>query len=237
MKISSPIAAAFLFLASGSAVRAGALPVDVSYTITGQPGAWLLDFTLSNNISDPSSAGVWPVNYFGVDLPNATIVGNPTPPGCIYSNVFICGTDFIWLPWNYFDYSSGPSPFPAYNDLWNNIGPVYYFATHIGGPYPFPGSSLSGFQVLDTDVNAPASVAWVAQAYNYFDPYGDLYTSGGNLNPEEPAEFPVFEGTATAPAATPEPATFGSMALTFVGLLIWRRKRGASRSCAVNARM
>ncbi|HKD10293.1 MAG TPA: hypothetical protein VKB79_30570 [Bryobacteraceae bacterium] len=228
-------ATTLLFFSAGPVLHADTLPVSVSYTVSGGPGAWLLDFGLLNEIPGTSGTGLWPVNYFGIDLPNAAIAGNPSPPCFIDDppNPFICGTDYIWLPWNYFSTQQGtppsPSPFPAYNDLWFDIGPTNFFQSRIGAPYPVPGSSLSGFKVLDTDVNAPASVNCVAQAYNFYQPNGVLYSGGGNLQPDVPTPLPVFQGTATAPAsAIPEPAPSITIAIMFAGLLIWRHKRRAT---------
>jgi hypothetical protein len=228
-------AAALVVLSAGLTLRADTLPVDVTYTVTGTPGAWLLDFTLTNNIPTTGNLvpfGVPPPGYwfpylFGVSLPNGTIAGNPGVPGCPFNPVF-CPTDFIWEPSTTLVQSNPPpggSPFPVYNDLWGRTGEMNYLQSNIGTPYPAPGGSLSGFQVLDTDANAPVSVNWVTQAYNFYFPIGAEYTSGGNLNPDVPTNTPVFEGTATASTATPEPATFVSAAVAFVALLIWRLRR------------
>jgi hypothetical protein len=65
------IAALFvsLFVLNANAVRASVL--DISYTVSGSPGDWTYDFTVTNNIA---LANVYAVAF---DLPGATYVSAP----------------------------------------------------------------------------------------------------------------------------------------------------------------
>ena len=47
-------------------------PVDVSYTVSGSPGAWVLDFSVTNNLGGTNS-----IYYLNVGLPTTSIVGSP----------------------------------------------------------------------------------------------------------------------------------------------------------------
>ena len=74
MKLKLTIAIIGLAL-TGTMVSAQANLIDVSYTASGSPGAWTLDFSVTNNLGDTNN-----VYYFGVRLPLQNI-SNCSPRG------------------------------------------------------------------------------------------------------------------------------------------------------------
>jgi hypothetical protein len=61
-------------VAFGVSAPAAADTVDVSYTVSGSPGAWVYDFSVTNNIG-----GTNRIFMFGIQLGKTDIVGSPAP--------------------------------------------------------------------------------------------------------------------------------------------------------------
>jgi hypothetical protein len=150
----SPSWAAFLAvgLLAGSAAKADIGPPAVTYTVTGSPDNWALDFTVHNYTNQS-------LYFFGVSLPAADITGSPSSHWCTtcytrWSNAAFGGSN------------------TSYNNVW--IAQVFS-AWEVD-----PGTSLGGFTALDTaDVAAPTSIHWFAYTLNQGGE-GD-YTGGGNF--------------------------------------------------------
>jgi len=174
-------------------------PVDVSYTVSGSPGAWVLDFSVTNNLGGTNS-----IYYLNVELPTTSIVGSPA--GWAYSS--------FNNPWSNAAYGGSSV---VYNNPWlvSGMNP---------GAMISSGQTLSGFKVLDTDQVAPASALWTAFAY--FGTYNGPGCFNCGVNPG--FEGVALDPPAT-PIATPLPAALPLFAggLGALGLLGWRRKRKA----------
>src|SRR5215471_17064217 len=121
-----------LLLATTCAANSAA--VTVTYTSTGSPGAWDLNFTVANNMTAWASEDLY---LFGVLLSGPGITGSPTgyDPTLhpTWSNFFIGGSSNL------------------YNNVW---------ADETDFDHLLPGSSLSGFIAHVTDPVAPPLVPW-----------------------------------------------------------------------------
>ena len=79
------LAAIVAAVAYGQSIGARAAAVDVSYTASGSPSNWVLDFSVTNSLG-----GTNDIYFFGVSLPTGhNIVGSPTG--------YIANT---WLEWS-----------------------------------------------------------------------------------------------------------------------------------------
>jgi hypothetical protein len=115
----------------------GAAQVEVSYSISGTAGNWLLNFSVTNNVS--SVANVQYIEFLGFRLPARNIAG--TPSG---------GWDpDAWPSWD--------------NTSWGGSGT--FNNNWFGGQIAF-GSTVSGFQVMVATADAPGSVDWFAFAHD-----------------------------------------------------------------------
>jgi hypothetical protein len=140
----------------------------VSYTVSGTPGQYTLDFTVNN--TTPGTSG-WDIYYFGV-LVDGVFSGSP--PG--------------YHPTYYSTIHRTEVTGPAYNWPYNNI---WIDLTHTLLP---TGANLSGFTASVTDLSAPASVQYFALGYNA----GVPYTGPDNQNMSSPYNPPLFVGYAVA---------------------------------------
>ncbi|TWU27400.1 PEP-CTERM sorting domain-containing protein [Bythopirellula polymerisocia] len=168
----------------GVASQASAGPIDVFYTVSGSPGSYDLDFSVTNNML------AWPtqnVYFFAVRLSVDQITGNPAP----FSNN-------APMDWNPFGYGGSAT---EYNNTW--IAPVPPFAP----AFLLPGITHSGFVVHIPDLTAPTSVAWSAISISPGDVHP--YTGGGNFITQA---NPGFEGLAY-PFTVPEPNAVGLLLL------------------------
>ncbi|MCC6228639.1 MAG: hypothetical protein IT432_05370 [Phycisphaerales bacterium] len=153
------VAAAAILAISASAVYAG--PVDVTYSVSGSPGNWVLDFNVANNLN-PSTMGLY---FFGVELDTGrNIVGSPT--------------NFDPNSWATWDNSGFGGSSTIYNNNWIDFNSNY---TSI-----LPGGSLSGFQALYTGPSAPTSVKFFCYAN---DPNGGQYNGTDNFNNQQNPGF------------------------------------------------
>ncbi|RJG01222.1 PEP-CTERM sorting domain-containing protein [Noviherbaspirillum sedimenti] len=116
---------------------ANAAPVDVSYSVTGNAGNWVLDFSVTNNLGGANN-----LYFFGVDLPTRDIVNTPT------------GWDQnVWTSWNNSTYGGSTN---TYNNVWIRSLSTGFISN---------GQTWSGFQVHLADLELPSSIDWFAFAF------------------------------------------------------------------------
>lgn len=183
---------ALLAMSSAAARDSHADAIFVSYTVSGSPGDYDLDFRVTNNMT------AWPTQIlylFGVDLPHDQ-VGSPSP----------------FVPYDTpLDFAVYGAANITYSDNWVEYPPQTVV---------LPGQSLSGFVVHDvTDLAAPMSVSWFA--YSTSVP-GIPYTGGENFNSVFSNINPGFEGVAHPAGAVPEPLSLALLATGLPGLLAKR---------------
>lgn len=149
------IAGALALASLAGAANAG--PVTVTDSISGSAGAWVHDFSLTNNIGGDNA-----IYFFGVDLAN-NIVGSP-------SGWAENGND---EPWN--------------NAVYGGSNITYFNSWCCTTPGNFPGSAIttgqtaSGFLVLDTGATATTAINWFAFAAQGNDSAADgHFNSDGN---------------------------------------------------------
>jgi hypothetical protein len=183
-----------------------AAAIDVSYTVSGSPGAWDLNFTVTNNMT------AWPgqdIYQFGVLVSAPGVTGSPV------------GYDpTVYASWtNFFMGGSGY----LYNNIWYDGNDFNHL---------LPGTSLSGFVVTVADTVAPVSVPWFAFSVpSSFDPSA-IYTGTDAFNISSDFLTAGFEGAATPnsastdPTAAPEPAAVTLLALGLGACGVLRRHRG-----------
>ena len=145
----------------------------ITYTSSGTPGNYTLDFTVNN--TTPGTQG-FDIYFFGV-LVNGQVSGSPSG----------------YYPAYYSNIHTVEVTGPAYNWQFNNdwIDPTY-------SAMP-TGTTLSGFDVSDADQNAPTSVQYFAFGYGG----GLAYTGAGNENLSSPSNSPLFVGYALAAVPEP----------------------------------
>jgi len=154
------------------------------------------DWTLDFSVTNNINAGT--AYFFGVQLPGPDITG--TPAG--------------WNPntWPQFNTANVGGANITYNNVWIDAGGVS------------PGSTLSGFEVLDTQADLPASIPWFVVVENANYTGTDYFNRSGN---------PGFQSAIELTSTTPLPATLPLFAggLGFVGYLT-RRKRSPKQTPA-----
>jgi hypothetical protein len=168
------VVAVFISLLSLSGSLLAALPVDVTYTVSGSSGNYDLDFTVKNNMVGAAQQTIY---GFGVDLSPRDQSGQINPPGWAGSGycvnpVMLGGTSI-----NYYN-------------AWGSSMPTTLY----------PGISLSGFIVHITDLVAPSSVNWFAFAFDVTRT--TPYTAGGNFNNFENPGFEGIAATAVPEPST-----------------------------------
>jgi hypothetical protein len=183
-------------------------PVDVSYAVSGSAGAWLLDFSVTNNLG-----GTNDVYFFGIKAAEKAAAQNVvSPPDWDPS---------IWPTFRPSDWSPGGSA-TVYNNNWSldifaALSDPGYAAVYDVSKIA-PGETLSGFKLQLAEL--PTSVAWFAYAYGGKYDGPSCFNCGSN---------PGFEGTAFQSAVVPLPASL-PLLTTSLGAIAWlsRRKRRAS---------
>jgi hypothetical protein len=204
-KFLNMVAGMALFFCAG---MAQANTVDVSYTVSGSAGAWLLNFSVTNNI------GTDDIYYFGIHLPDGDYVGAPSS----------------WGP-------PGSFSLPQYGTSAVNYNVAWLDPSGVAAPTNImPGQTLGGFRVLDPNSTLPSSVSWTVLSgggfYTGSDCIGCSPTAGSNglsAFVYSGTSKPRFGGTAFA-AVTPLPAALPLFAtgLGALALFGWRRKRKAA---------
>src|SRR6266571_4131462 len=170
------------FLMFGASPAANASPVDVSYTVSGSAGNWVLDFSVTNNLGGTNGLYV-----FGVRVEAPGVVGSPT------------GWDPNATPGGTNWFNNGGSA-TNYNANW-----VTCPAASCPAGHPIvvvaPGQTLTGFLVKDFELTAPSSVSWYTIAS------GGSYTGPGcSFNCINSRDNPGLEGGKYPPA---EPGALG----------------------------
>jgi hypothetical protein len=188
-------------LAGFFAARVSADPVSVTYTVSGSSGAWILDFSVTNNLNLGQD-----VYIFGVLLPATDIVSSPTD----------------WVNPASINPSSDGGPNITYNNAWHLPVAVVGTTDAIAA-----GGTLSGFEAEVTSLTAPSFVDWVAYSQDVTPGGTAPYTGGGNFNAglnlpgfASPEENPGFAGV----ASTPEPSSLLLLAVSLLGVAALRRR-------------
>ena len=181
----------------GTSYQALADPIDVTYSVSGSSGNWILDFSFTNNL--PGTNDIYLVM---VAAPNFTnIVASPTGWG----------------------YTPGDKQF-SYNVPWCIGSCVAAQPDPVFGINS--GQTLSGFELKVTDLVAPTSIGWMAYSLYYGASLrGPYYNGPGCFDGTCGTGNPGFEGVAVAtplPAALP---LFAS-GLAGLGWLARRKKQG-----------
>jgi hypothetical protein len=184
---------AFLVMSSIAANDSYAGPVFVSYTVSGMPGNYDLDFSVTNNMT------AWHQNVylFGVSLSGFDVASSPPP----FFSLGATTLNFAFYGGSNTQYNTNWQANPTQMDL-------------------FPGNTLSGFIAHDTDLVAPTAVSWFAFSQDEVGFDNEPYTGGGSFNSAFSSSNPGFEGLATPLAsAVPEPSSFVMTSILICSLL------------------
>lgn len=212
---------ALFLLAALPATRASADGIGVTYTVSGSSGAWILDFSVTNNLNAGQD-----VYLFGVLLPAQDIVASPAGwTNCVHS----CTATTLNTV------SGGPAgidlggPNITFNNLWHEP-----LVLNPSDAIPF-GDTLSGFEVEVTSVLPPTSVEWFAYGADITPDGTAPYTGGGEFMISgdclaaygvtcavQSVENPGFAGS----ASVPEPSSALLLAMSFLGVAAFAFRRG-----------
>jgi len=187
--------AALLFVALLlSAAPASASPVAVSVAVSGSPGAYFLDFSLSNNIPASYNQGLY---FFGVDLPDDAAQGIPT------------GWDDWGGTWNNQGYGYGGS---------NRNYPSTWSTFSSGVDRVFSGGTLSGFTLHLNAATVPGLIHFYAFGVGngYYE--SDAFYQGGNPG------FEGTVGGAQETPPVPEPASMILVGSGLVAAVLRKRR-------------
>jgi hypothetical protein len=176
--------------------------VVVSYTVSGTPGDYDLDFRVTNNMT------AWHQNLylFGVSLNGFDVAGSPPPFDSLGATTL-----------NFAFYGGSNS---QYDTNWRVVPPLNGL---------LPGNTLSGFIARDTDLVAPTAVSWFAFSQTEVGFETEPYTGGDSFNSAFSTTNPGFEGTASPAAAVPEPCGLTLLGTGLLSLLAKRFRGGFRR--------
>jgi hypothetical protein len=155
--------------------------IDVSYTVSGSPGSWVYDFSVTNNLIN-SPGGESDIYLFGVELGVANVTGYPN------------------ANWG----------LPSFNSLnsgsYTGGQGIQYGINWIDGNFPtslLPGQTLSGFRAASTEATARSSVRWYAFSASTGGFYAGTFCT---MNCGAPFTNPGFEYGAlqAAPSGVPD---------------------------------
>ncbi|WP_047195619.1 PEP-CTERM sorting domain-containing protein [Caldimonas brevitalea] len=183
--------------APASAAPVGEPPVAVTYTVTGSPGQWLLNFSFTHQL--PGAPDDMAIYFLGVE--RNELAGTPSgfEP---YQGP---------LPWSNAEYGGMGS----YDVAWSRTE---------SGQGLLPGETASGFVALSLEQVAPTSMPWFAWAYS---PSGAQYHGGGQFSYGIPGNTPPFSnpGFEGVAIAVPEPETMGLLLLGLAAIAGRARSR------------
>ena len=137
LKIVGHVAAIAGSLLFGTLTTAHAAPVDVTCTVSGSAGNWLLDFAVSDHLGGTNN-----LYLFGVVSSQHNIPASPTG----------------WDPNAVNGYN--PAGYGGSNTNYNNL----WITSPSGSTTIVPGQTLSGFHVSNSDAAMPTNVPWMAVA-------------------------------------------------------------------------
>ena len=193
-----------LALLAFSSARVFAAAIGVSYTVTGAPGAWVLDFSFTNNV--PGQV----LYFFGVNLPTQDVLSSPSGFKNCWSTA--CSKTTINPSTDLAPVTTGLNE--TFDDLW-------HIAQIPNPPVIQFGNTASGFEALAATLAAPTSVDWFALTAGTSPYLGNenFAYSGDCLSAQEVTcavlsqENPLFAGTGSP---VPEP---GTLVLFVAGLI------------------
>jgi hypothetical protein len=188
-----------------------ASPINVSYTTTGSPGDWTLNFSVNNNLIGFPGQFLF---LFGVLLSSNDSVGSAP----------------YFFAYGSFDPVGLGGPDINYNNVWLGNGPEISY---------LPGTTASGFEAVDSDAVAPSSNEWYVfttcdiSGFCFLD---SPYTGSGSFY-NDPSHYGTgFDGVAMPTNAAPEPSTFALIAVGVAGAALLRaHRRGRISSLHVSA--
>lgn len=194
-----------LALLAFSSARVFAAAIGVSYTVTGAPGAWVLDFSFTNNV--PGQV----LYFFGVNLPTQDVLSSPSGFKNCWSTA--CSKTTINPSTDLAPVTTGLNE--TFDDLW-------HIAQIPNPPFILFGNTSTGFEALANTLTAPTSVDWFALTAIDTLPYlgnenipfsGDCISFEGVTCAVEDQLNPLFAGTGSP---VPEP---GTLVLFVAGLI------------------
>jgi hypothetical protein len=188
LRMAMAVAGLMLAVAVAPAVQA-APPVAATATVSGSSGAWVLDFSFTNNLG-----GTNDIYFVAVYDISGTLIGSPA--GFPQWNMGATYNPAVY---------GGPNV--NFNAVWIDNSATYTAF--------LPGTTVSGFQILDTSNDAPENLQWVVFAY------GGQYFGGDNFYT---TSSPGFTGTADIVEA-PEPASLTLLGLGVATLSAAQRRR------------
>lgn len=180
----------------------------VSYTVTGSPGNWTLDFSVTNTLGGANG-----IYFLAVELPDHNSPAWPagwywwSNPASTWSNFGLGGSSTV------------------YNNIW-----VAWAANGAGATSIPNGQTLSGFEAVVTTTDAPTSVPWSVFATYFEQPYytgNDCFSGNLSYPGEVGFDNPGFEGIAQSGASVPESSTLLLLSSGLAGIVAWRMRRSA----------
>ncbi len=175
-------------------------PILATYTVTGAPGAYTYNFSVTNN--NTGSAGIY---FIGVAGLTQNITGTPAGGGWIQANI---------------PPSFSNAPYGGSSTIYSNLWCTGNFTGCNNSSGINSGQTVSGFSVLDTGTSILSALSFFAYAFNGIDTNNDghFYT---DTNPGFELQASLVTG------AVPEPATWALMLVGFgaMGVSLRRRRR------------